>query len=24
VPVALAPVGSLPRFEMKAKRWKYV
>jgi phenylacetate-CoA ligase len=24
VPVALAPVGSLPRFEMKAKRWKYI
>jgi phenylacetate-CoA ligase len=23
-PVALAPSGSLPRFEMKAKRWKYV
>ena len=22
VPVALAPSGSLPRFEMKAKRWK--
>jgi phenylacetate-CoA ligase len=22
VPVALAPAGSLPRFEMKAKRWK--
>jgi len=24
VPVALAPTGSLPRFEMKARRWKYV
>jgi len=24
VPVALAAVGSLPRFEMKARRWKYV
>jgi phenylacetate-CoA ligase len=24
VPVALAPAGSLPRFEMKARRWKYV
>jgi phenylacetate-CoA ligase len=24
VPVELAPVGSLPRFEMKARRWKYV
>jgi len=24
VPVTLAPAGSLPRFEMKAKRWKYV
>ena len=24
VPVALAPTGSLPRFEMKAKRWKFV
>jgi phenylacetate-CoA ligase len=24
VPVALAPAGSLPRFEMKAKRWKFV
>jgi phenylacetate-CoA ligase len=24
VPVALAPAGSLPRFEMKAKRWKYI
>jgi phenylacetate-CoA ligase len=24
VPVALAPPGSLPRFEMKAKRWKFV
>jgi phenylacetate-CoA ligase len=24
VPVALAPMGSLPRFEMKARRWKYV
>jgi phenylacetate-CoA ligase len=24
VPVALAPAGSLPRFEMKAKRWKYL
>jgi phenylacetate-CoA ligase len=23
VPVALAPAGSLPRFEMKAKRWNY-
>jgi len=23
VPVALAPAGSLPRFEMKAKRWKF-
>ena len=22
VPVALAPGGSLPRFEMKARRWK--
>jgi phenylacetate-CoA ligase len=24
VPVALAPPGSLPRFEMKARRWKYI
>jgi phenylacetate-CoA ligase len=24
VPVTLAPAGSLPRFEMKAKRWKFV
>ncbi|HEY3863069.1 MAG TPA: AMP-binding protein [Verrucomicrobiae bacterium] len=24
VAVALAPAGSLPRFEMKARRWKYV
>ncbi len=24
VPVALASAGSLPRFEMKAKRWKYI
>jgi phenylacetate-CoA ligase len=24
VPVALAAAGSLPRFEMKARRWKYV
>jgi len=24
VPVALVSAGSLPRFEMKAKRWKYV
>jgi phenylacetate-CoA ligase len=24
VPVSLAPTGSLPRFEMKAKRWKYI
>jgi phenylacetate-CoA ligase len=24
VPVALAPTASLPRFEMKARRWKYV
>jgi len=24
VPVALAPAGSLPRFEMKAKRWTFV
>jgi phenylacetate-CoA ligase len=24
VPVALAPAGSLPRFEMKARRWKNV
>jgi phenylacetate-CoA ligase len=24
VPVALAPAGSLPRFEMKARRWKYL
>jgi phenylacetate-CoA ligase len=24
VPVELAPTGSLPRFEMKARRWKYV
>jgi phenylacetate-CoA ligase len=24
VPVALAPAGSLPRFEMKARRWKYI
>jgi len=24
VPVALAPAGSLPRFEMKARRWKFV
>jgi len=23
VPVSLAPAGSLPRFEMKAKRWKF-
>jgi phenylacetate-CoA ligase len=23
VPVALAPAGSLPRFEMKARRWKF-
>jgi phenylacetate-CoA ligase len=23
-PVSVAPVGSLPRFEMKAKRWKYI
>ena len=23
VPVALAPARSLPRFEMKAKRWKF-
>jgi phenylacetate-CoA ligase len=23
VPVALAPAGSLPRFEMKSKRWKF-
>jgi phenylacetate-CoA ligase len=21
IPVALAPAGTLPRFEMKAKRW---
>ncbi len=24
VPVALAPAGSLPRSEMKARRWKFV
>jgi len=24
VPVALAPSGSLPRFEMKARRWKFM
>ncbi len=24
VPVELAPAGSLPRFEMKAKRWKFI
>jgi phenylacetate-CoA ligase len=24
VPVTLAPAGSLPRFEMKAKRWKFL
>ena len=23
VPVTLAPTGSLPRFEMKAKRWRF-
>jgi phenylacetate-CoA ligase len=23
VPVALAPAGSLPRFEMKARRWNF-